>query len=101
MRWGPYVGDALYPEARRVYFQHFDEMLFRQTPANVANGLHSLKDRPGLGDTYDKPYSELKAYLLTTSYPQNGRVDFLSPVLLVTGWVAGGWNRSGPCPQAV
>lgn len=63
--------------------------------------LHSLKDRPGPGDTYDKPYSELKAYLLTTSYPQNGRVNFQSPVLLVTGWVAGGWNRSGPCPQAV
>lgn len=37
MRWGPYVGDALYPKARRVYFQDFDEMLFRQTPANIAN----------------------------------------------------------------
>ena len=82
MRWGLYVGDALYPEARRVYFQHFDEMLFRQTQANIVNALHSLRDRPGPGDTYDKPYNELKAYLLTTSYPQKSTVDFLSPVLL-------------------
>jgi type VI secretion system protein ImpL len=88
MRWGLYVGDALYPDARRVYFQHFDEMLFRQTQGNIMTALHNLKDKPGPGDLYDKPYNELKAYLITTSNPDKSTVDFLSPVLL-SHWTNG------------
>lgn len=82
MRWGLYIGDSLYPQGRRAYFQRFDEMLFRQTQGNVVSALHALKDKPGPDDTYDKPYSELKAYLITTSNPDKSSVDFLSPVLL-------------------
>jgi len=82
MRWGLYVGSDLFPGARRLYFQRFDEMLFRQTQGNIVNALRTLKDKPGAGDNYDKPYSELKAYLITTSNPDKSTVDFLSPVLL-------------------
>lgn len=82
MRWGLYVGDVLFPEARRAYFRRFDELLFRQAQGNVVGALRSLKDKPGSDDTYDKPYGELKAYLITTSNPDKSTVDFLSPVLL-------------------
>jgi type VI secretion system protein ImpL len=88
MRWGLYVGDDLYPEVRRVYFQHFDEMLFRQTQGNIMAALRNLKDKPGPGDVYDKPYSELKAYLITTSNPDKSTVEFLSPALL-SHWTNG------------
>lgn len=88
MRWGLYVGDALYPEARRVYFQHFNEILFAQTQGNVVNALRNLKDKPGPDDVYEKPYSELKAYLITTSNPDKSTIEFLSPVLL-SHWVGG------------
>jgi type VI secretion system protein ImpL len=88
MRWGLYVGDALYPGARRLYFQRFDEMLFRQTQGNIVNALRNLKDKPAPEDTYDKPYAELRAYLITTSNPEKSTTDFLSPVLL-SHWTNG------------
>ena len=33
-RWGLFVGDDLYPEARRVYFARFKQLLFAQTQTN-------------------------------------------------------------------
>ena len=88
MRWGLYVGDDLLPEARRLYFQRFDEILFRQTQGNIVNSLRGLKDKPGPDDSYDRPYGELKAYLITTSNPDRSTVDFLSPALL-SHWTNG------------
>lgn len=88
MRLGLYIGDVLYPDAYRVYFQRFDEMLFRQAQGTILTALRNLKDKPGPGDTYDKPYSELKAYLITTSNPDKSTIDFLSPVLF-SHWLNG------------
>jgi type VI secretion system protein ImpL len=82
MRWGLYVGDALYPDARRAYFQHFEEMLFTQTQGAIVGSLRALPAQPGPSDSYDKPYNELKAYLITTSNADKSTVEFLSPVLL-------------------
>jgi len=82
MRWGLYVGDALYPDARRVYFQHFEEMLFAQSQGAIVGSLRALPAQPGPSDSYDKPYTELKAYLITTSNSDKSTVEFLSPVLL-------------------
>lgn len=91
MRWGLYVGDVLYPEARRVYFQHFREMLFQQTQGNIIEALRALPNEPAANtpnDAYEKSYGELKAYLITTGIPDKSTVDFLSPVLL-SHWTNG------------
>ena len=31
LRWGLYVGDQIYPDAKRVYFQRFRQLLFAET----------------------------------------------------------------------
>jgi type VI secretion system protein ImpL len=82
MRWGLYVGDVLYPDARRAYFQHFEEMLFTQSQGAIVTSLRALPAQPGPNDPYDKPYNELKAYLITTSNADKSTAEFLSPVLL-------------------
>ena len=88
LRWGLYVGDQLYPDARTAYFQHFQQLLFADTQARLLAGLRSVPEKPGVNDTYDNTYSELKAYLITTSNNEKSTKDFLSPVL-TNHWTAG------------
>jgi len=88
LRWGLYVGDQLYPDARSAYFQHFQQLLFADTQARLLAGLRSVPEKPGVNDTYDNTYSELKAYLITTSNNEKSTKDFLSPVL-TNHWTAG------------
>ena len=83
IRWGLYVGDALYPDAARAYFETFRRMLLRSTqeslvsfmsrPAQEAESAQSLGYRP--------VYDALKAYLITTSHPDKSTEVFLAPVL--------------------
>ena len=82
MRWGLYVGDALYPDASRSYFQHFEELLFAQTQGAIVASLRALPAQPGANDSYDQPYNDLKAYLITTSNADKSTTEFLTPVLL-------------------
>jgi type VI secretion system protein ImpL len=88
MRWGLYVGDALYPDVRRIYFQHFRKLLFAQTQAALLQTLFALPVAPGPNDLYGPVYDTLKAYLLTTSNHDKSTRLFLSPVLL-KAWTAG------------
>jgi type VI secretion system protein ImpL len=88
LRWGLYAGDQMYPDARNAYFQHFQTLLFADTQARLLSGLRSVPDKPGVNDTYDNTYSELKAYLITTTNNDKSTKDFLSPVL-TNHWTAG------------
>jgi type VI secretion system protein ImpL len=78
MRWGLYIGDDLYPDARKLYFDRFQALLFSQTQGTILNSLRTL----GPEDSFELGYSQLKAYLITTSEWKRSTVDFLSPVLL-------------------
>jgi len=79
-RWGLYVGDALYPEVRRLYFDGFRRLLLGQTQDVLLQSLRSLPATPG--PDYGPTYESLKAYLITTSNHDKSTRSFLSPVLL-------------------
>ena len=93
-RFGLYTGDDLYPEARRLYFQRFQQVLFAQTqsadlqylrtlPLGAASGASS-----GPGPEYAPTYDALKAYLITTSHHDKSTREFLTPVLM-RWWING------------
>ena len=82
LRWGLYVGDRLYANARQVYFDRFRDLMFGNTQDQIRSVLRSLPDSPGPNDSYEKGYNALKAYLVTTSNHEKSTVDFLSPVLM-------------------
>ncbi len=88
MRWGLYIGNSLYPDVRRIYFQHFQHLLFGEAQANMVQTLSSLPGAPGANDQYGPAYDTLKAYLITTSNHDKSTSLFLSPVLM-KAWVAG------------
>ncbi len=90
LRWGLYIGDNLYPDARRAYFERFRQLLFAYTQGKLLDGLRTVPDSPGANDdgSYEKTYNELKAYLITTSNNDKSTRDFLSPVL-TSHWTAG------------
>src|SRR5262249_11367618 len=79
-RWGLYAGDALYPEARRVYFARFKQLLFAQAQGNDLTSLSGLPATPG--PDYQPTYDALKAYLITTSNHDKSDKAFLTPVLM-------------------
>ena len=88
LRWGLYVGDALLPQARQLYFTRFHEMLLAQTQQRLRELMRKVPDNPGPNDSYEYTYNALKAYLITTANNDKSTVDFLPPVLL-THWISG------------
>jgi len=68
LRWFLYVGDKIRPDARRVYFNSFKQLLFDDAQSVVLGDLHRLPDQPGPNDVYEKTYDELKAHLITAQY---------------------------------
>jgi type VI secretion system protein ImpL len=88
MRWGLYVGNSLYPDVRRIYFQYFQHLLFGEAQANLVQTLSSLPATPGPNDQYGPAYDTLKAYLITTTNHDKSTTLFLSPVLM-KAWAAG------------
>lgn len=79
-RWGLYIGDAAYPDVRRLYFQRFQRLLFSQAQVQLVEFLRELPPTPG--PDYRTTYEALKAYLITTSHHEKSTPAFLSPVLL-------------------
>lgn len=86
MRWGLFVGDDLYPHARRLYFDRFHSLMFGQTQASLLTYMRTLPVTPG--PEYGPTYDTLKAYLITTSHHEKSTREFLAPVLMKT-WSAG------------
>jgi len=85
-RWFLYVGNDLYPEARRVYFDRFKILLFGTTQTAILQNLRTLPVTPG--PEYTPTYNALKAYLITTSFHDKSAKEFLTPVLM--SWWMGG-----------
>lgn len=91
LRWGLYVGDRIYPDAKKVYYERFAQLLFNETQARLLGALQSLPAKPGSNepnDRYEKTYQDLKAYLMTTSNHEKSTREFLAPVL-AEHWTAG------------
>jgi type VI secretion system protein ImpL len=84
-RWGLYVGNILYPETRRLYFDGFHRLLLAQTQSAILDSLTGLPATPG--PPYSPTYDSLKAYLITTSNHDKSTAAFLAPVLL-SRWTA-------------
>jgi type VI secretion system protein ImpL len=86
-RMGLFVGDDLYPEARRIYFARFQQLLLAPTQAAMVQNLRALPPKPP-GPDYNATYDELKAYLITTSNHDKSTKTFL-PSVLVNWWTSG------------
>jgi type VI secretion system protein ImpL len=78
--WGLYMGDRLYPQVRRAYFEDFRRLLFGQTQTTLVETLRGLPATRG--PEFDPTYDTLKAYLITTTNHDKSTREFLSPVLL-------------------
>ena len=90
MRWGLYSGHEVYRDAKPVYFERFRRLLFGETQKRIVDSMQALPDAPPANapnDAYEKTYSELKAYLITTSFHDKSTREFLTPVLM-SHWVA-------------
>ena len=46
LRWGLYAGDRIYPEARKVYFERFRQLLFADTQAKLLSDLREFRKSP-------------------------------------------------------
>src|SRR5579864_2727259 len=90
-RWGLYVGHQVYEDAKPFYFDRFNRLLFGETQKRIIDSMSVLPDNPPANapnDAYLKTYSELKAYLITTSHHEKSTTAFLTPVLM-SHWIAG------------
>ncbi len=81
LHWGLFSGKALLPPARRLYFSRFRALLFEPTRSALLSSLGDLPEEP-TQDQYERKYEALKAYLITTSFPDSGTASFLTPALL-------------------
>lgn len=86
MRWGLYIGDDIYVDAKRAYYQRFQQLLLADAQSRLLADLRALPDKPGPNDAYENNYNELRAYLITTSNHDKSTRDFLSPLLL-SSWL--------------
>jgi type VI secretion system protein ImpL len=91
-RFGLYTVPKLYPEARRIYFSRFRQLLLGQTQAGMLQFLQTLPPKPG--PDYNPTYEALKGYLITTSNPDKSTREFLTPVLM--RWWSNGRTVDAP-----
>ncbi|WP_446743446.1 ImcF-related family protein [Silvibacterium acidisoli] len=87
-RWGLYRGHALLESTRDLYFQRFRWVLLDSTQSRIRTSLSSLPATAPASADYLAAYNPLRAYLITTSYPQFSSGDFLENVL-TPAWAAG------------
>lgn len=80
-RWGLYRGHALLSPARSLYFARFRWILLDATQSRIRSGLNALPATAPADADYRAAYNPLRAYLITTDYPQYSSGEFLSTVL--------------------
>lgn len=81
-RWWFYKGQGLYPDLRRLYQERFDHILLAPARLALLRALDSLPDAPNATAQYGRAYELLKAYLMTTSHPDQLAAGFVVPVLM-------------------
>jgi type VI secretion system protein ImpL len=92
-RLGLYKGTGLYPDLRQVYLTRFEQLLLGPARAALVRSLDRLPETPTAQDQYGSAFDVLKAYLMTTNYPDNMEAGFLTPMLL-RAWTDG--RQVGP-----
>jgi type VI secretion system protein ImpL len=81
LRWGLYSGSSMFPEVRRLYFQRFRALLFEPARSSLMASLDDLSPET-TQEEYEAKYRALKAYLISTSFPDSSSASFMGPVLL-------------------
>lgn len=84
--WWLYSGRRLFPVACSAYAQQFRETILHSTQSSLVSTLRALPSTP-TGD-YGTAYDALRAYLITTTNPEESQRAFLTPQLFKT-WAAG------------
>src|SRR5262249_61403916 len=82
-----YSGTRLLAPARRVYFDAFDRILFRQAFASLGQQLGALNSTAVSADQYSTAFNGLKAYLVATAFPDSSSEAMAKP--FVSAWQAG------------
>lgn len=84
--WWLYTGHKLYPTACSAYAQEFRQVLLGPAQSSLVASLRGLPSA-ATGD-YGTAYDQLRAYLITTTNPEESQQAFLTPELYST-WAAG------------
>jgi type VI secretion system protein ImpL len=82
LRWGLYSGDAVFADARAIYFHAFDQVLFAHAKHNLLGDLKTYQGDPQPTADSGAAYDALKAYLLTTSESPRNTGEFLQDFLM-------------------
>jgi type VI secretion system protein ImpL len=80
--WGLFTGPELYPAACAAYARMFREVLLDPIQSAMVDYLKALPSTP-TGE-YGPAYDTLRAYLITTTNPEESQREFLSPELFKT-----------------
>lgn len=92
LRWGLYSGDELYSQVCGAYARGLNRLLLGPTRASMASSLTQLAYQPYSGASnqqeYDKAYSTLKTYLMTTSETRHAKDDVHFATHLYASWPA-------------
>jgi type VI secretion system protein ImpL len=88
LRLGLYVGDRIYPDARRFYFDRFQQLLLSDTQNRIVSKFRECPAQLTADADFRQTYDALKAYLITTAYHEKSTMDFL-PRELKTLWASG------------
>lgn len=67
LHWGLYTAGDLLPEARAVYFNAFEKVLFQHSKQNLGADLRTYRGDPQPNADAGAAYDSLKTYLLITS----------------------------------
>lgn len=76
--FGLYQGNRVFDILRPLYFHRLDGMMRGRAQDALVASLQNV----GAGNSYDSTYNTLKAYLITTSHPQESTAEFLTPVMI-------------------
>jgi type VI secretion system protein ImpL len=75
--FGLHQGNRVFDTLRPLYFQRLDGMLRGRAQDALVASVRGVS----AASSYDSTYNALKAYLITTSHPQESTPEFLTPVM--------------------
>lgn len=79
--WGLYVGERLAPVLRRLYFDSFSRVLWKDTRDSLTSYLSALPVQRTDSADFGRAQDALAAYLLSTSEFRRATPDLLEPAL--------------------